>query len=214
MSEYSEDIKKVLAAMDHGADANWTDSGLPKVEYVRNILGQQSITRDHITEAAPNWTRMTPDQRAELAKKISDAANPVDAQKQELDTRFVTKQVFAKPVPTIEQIQECKDAKEDLDRQIVELDGKVAQLRNDREQLNLKRDRCIIYLAGTQEVEFSTTLRRYLDHQVKQAHSEKGAREEYRKLTGQTKFASQLDASMARRTGYGIGRKPFPTFVN
>ena len=50
-------IKDALAALDPAVDAQWTPEGLPTVEAVVSITGDQGTTRAMITAVAPDYTR-------------------------------------------------------------------------------------------------------------------------------------------------------------
>ena len=50
-------IKDALAALDPAVDAQWTPEGLPTVEAVVAITGDQGMTRAMIAAVAPEFTR-------------------------------------------------------------------------------------------------------------------------------------------------------------
>lgn len=55
-----EDIRKILAAFDPVDDSLWTTDGAPRLDIVIQRAGH-NVTRAQIREAAPGFSRMTPD---------------------------------------------------------------------------------------------------------------------------------------------------------
>lgn len=52
-----EMIVEALSMLDHDDDSVWTADGLPKVDVVRGLLGNDALTRAEITDAAPDFVR-------------------------------------------------------------------------------------------------------------------------------------------------------------
>lgn len=50
-------ILEVLSKLDTNNDNHWTADGLPRIETVRMLSGDQSITREQITAEAPDFSR-------------------------------------------------------------------------------------------------------------------------------------------------------------
>jgi hypothetical protein len=53
------EILAVLRSLDTTDDSRWTGDGLPRVEFVSEIMGR-NVTRREITETAPLFTRLSP----------------------------------------------------------------------------------------------------------------------------------------------------------
>ena len=51
------DLISVLRDMDHDDDDIWTDDGLPRMEYIEAMMGDNSIKRKDVTDAAPHFSR-------------------------------------------------------------------------------------------------------------------------------------------------------------
>jgi len=50
-------IKASLSKLDTANDDHWTDAGLPRVERLRDLTGDQGITRRMVEDAAPGFNR-------------------------------------------------------------------------------------------------------------------------------------------------------------
>lgn len=64
-------VRTALAKLDPKDDSHWTSAGLPSVEAVRALAGQDDISRDDIKQLAPNLTR-------DEAKKVAAEKDPLD----------------------------------------------------------------------------------------------------------------------------------------
>lgn len=67
-----EQILAALQKLDVNNDAHWTQDGAPRLETVKLFAGNQALTRDSITAAAPGFTRLT-------AYNAQQAAQPAPA---------------------------------------------------------------------------------------------------------------------------------------
>lgn len=67
-----EQIKNALSSLDVGNDNHWTGDGLPRLDTVKMLSGDQSVTRDAVTQAAPGFTRTT----AAVAPAATPAVTP------------------------------------------------------------------------------------------------------------------------------------------
>lgn len=50
-------IKDALKKLDVKNDNHWTDDGLPRVDTIRLLVGDQTVTREHITREYPTFNR-------------------------------------------------------------------------------------------------------------------------------------------------------------
>ena len=64
-------ILKALGELDAGNDAHWTASGLPSMAELERRVDESSITREQVTDIAPDFTRKR--------RVLPDDAPPVDA---------------------------------------------------------------------------------------------------------------------------------------
>jgi len=64
----NDTIIAALEKLDPTVNEYWTNDGLPNVESVRSLAGDNTITRKQITEAAPQFTRANP--------KLGEQAEP------------------------------------------------------------------------------------------------------------------------------------------
>lgn len=74
----SEKIKVALGQLDIDNDEQWTTEGLPAIEAVKNILGE-NVTRAEITAAAKGFSRKTPNLEIEEPENTG-SGEVVDAQ--------------------------------------------------------------------------------------------------------------------------------------
>lgn len=51
------DIKAALEKLDTSNANHWTSEGLPRLETVKMLVGDQSVTREQVTQAYPGFTR-------------------------------------------------------------------------------------------------------------------------------------------------------------
>ena len=85
-----EKILEVLRSLDPQDDNHWTDEGMPKLEVVQNLAGDEEITREMITEAAPLFSRVNP---LETPDNVStDAPEEPDPAETETKIEIATKE--------------------------------------------------------------------------------------------------------------------------
>jgi uncharacterized coiled-coil protein SlyX len=56
----SQAILTALRALDVGNDNHWTADGLPRLDTVKMLASDQTLTRDSVSAAAPGFTRTSP----------------------------------------------------------------------------------------------------------------------------------------------------------
>lgn len=67
-------LQAALQQLDVANDNHWTSDGLARLETVRLLAGDQSLTREALLQAAPGFTRATPTlQRPEVPGKAPQA---------------------------------------------------------------------------------------------------------------------------------------------
>ena len=52
-----EDLQAALGALDHQDDSVWTAQGLPRLDVIRDLLANETITREQVTQAWPDFKR-------------------------------------------------------------------------------------------------------------------------------------------------------------
>lgn len=50
-------LEEAIAKLDHDNDAHWTDDGAPRVDVLKELTGNHSLSRKEITDAAPSLQR-------------------------------------------------------------------------------------------------------------------------------------------------------------
>lgn len=69
-------ITEALSKLDPNNDNHWTQDGLPRLDTVKILAGNPSLTREAVTAAAPNFNRQTAQAAAQGAAQ-GGAATPV-----------------------------------------------------------------------------------------------------------------------------------------
>lgn len=70
-------IREALAGLNPASDEDWTEDGLPVIIAVATLLGDNKLTRQEITEAAPGFSRSHPSFEARGATDEPKAEAPV-----------------------------------------------------------------------------------------------------------------------------------------
>ena len=55
----SKNITDALSKLDPANDNHWTQDGLPRLDTIKILAGDPSLTREAVTAAAPDFTRLT-----------------------------------------------------------------------------------------------------------------------------------------------------------
>lgn len=114
-----EKLIEALQKLDKANDNHWTSDGLPKVDTVRFLAGDQTITREQISAAAPNFNRNSEDAPAPVATEVPDHAAKVQGLEAEIAG---------------------------LDAEEAKLNAKMAEIEADRALLRKHRDELITAL--------------------------------------------------------------------
>lgn len=83
-------IKLALGDLDHQNDEHWTADGLPRVDVIRQLTADDSITRQDITNAAPKFAReekapRPKEEKEEVLPSLEEAEAAVREAKETLD---------------------------------------------------------------------------------------------------------------------------------
>jgi chromosome segregation ATPase len=222
-------ILHALLKLDPANDNHWTNQGLPRMDVVEKEVGDKTIKRQDIVDAAPEFTRETlklpADFLAELEKQdakkeedppVDDSAvkssaddsidRPLEAIDQEESTLSPAEIELAQIEDQIEIVRKHKVIAEN------NLEGAKNQLAAVNEELNgllTRRER----LANTARNDVNN-IQEYLTARqkikIERAESMKKLQEAGFDLS-RVQSKSQLDMSMARKTGRGGNRPSFTT---
>lgn len=81
-------IKEALEILDPADDEQWTEDGLPLVEIVRELTGNQNLKRKDITDAAPLFTRENSEPNEDLLKVVDAEIEELIAKRDEIANRL------------------------------------------------------------------------------------------------------------------------------
>lgn len=178
------EIKEALAALDHGNDEHWNEDGTPSLDMVRELTGDEAVTRQQIVDADPEFVRAT----------TEDADEATDA-------KVVEEEAHVRSIRIVEN-----DVSE-VDLKIAELQAKKDQLERERSAIYQKghfeydhkrdQERRTEYIRKQHELQMQKEMKR---------------REVFKALGGQLKpeeidSRTPLDRAMAtRKPGRGTGR--------
>lgn len=220
-----EQILAALQKLDVNNDGHWTQDSAPRLETVRLFAGNQTLTRDDITKAAPDFTRLTAYNAQQTvvqetqpgAQKVTAVPPPTDPappaattepqaprELLELPSRFPDFKDLSKQ----ERLEFVEDELEDIERCLVGAKKEKAKLQQQRDDLIIQIEKEAPVNSNTHDIQA------YLKSQneqlarraqqianVKKVESELGAR-----LSDLVPKRAPIDAAMARRTGYGRNR--------
>jgi hypothetical protein len=189
-------INEALFLLDPKEDSQWTQDGLPLVEKVRELMGDETVTRAMISDACPDFNR-------EKAATFRD-----ESEEEETDTN--------KPAFEAGKIEEGIDPIQELDQKINSLMDEKAGIENQITALSRKRD----FLAERQIVvrtQKDDTAERmaYIRNQNKLRTSRGVQTRQLQEALKGTQFEisgkSPIDQSFRRKTGFGATRPTYPT---
>lgn len=124
----SKKIIEALSQFDTNEDSYWTEDGLPLLEAIHHLTGDETITRQMVTELAPGFSRINPSIAIGVVEAEAPSTNPLD------DMGSPGAEVSQdKEVPSLSE-SEIKEAND-----ILEADGKKDGLtRDERDALEAK----------------------------------------------------------------------------
>lgn len=166
-----EQILAALQKLEVNNDSHWTQDGLPRLETVRLFASNQALTRDNITAAAPDFTRLaaynaaqaaqsppapvaaatpetqpsaqeTPSVAPPLADPAPSAAPIVDAAPA-ATPEFVTEEddVRFEDLTKQEQLEVVEEALQDVERYLVGAKKHKAKLQQQKDDLVMAIDK-------------------------------------------------------------------------
>ncbi len=232
----SEKIVAALGQLDKENPNHWTAEGLPRLDTVKLLAGDQSLTRDAINAAAPGFSRagtvpsdaapvapVTPAAPVEGAAGTDTQPSTQDADKADVVTAPAPPPAPVEALKASEQKpfspEDLAAAKEDLEGvevEIAEIDKWLAKATAERAALRLKKDDLVIRIDKMQPRDsLANEVQQYHASQLKlldQRASQIGKARAFQAETGVrlqdlVPKRSPLDQSLARQTGHGQGRK-------
>ena len=175
-------ILDTLRKLDVDNDKHWTETGTPLLEAVRNIAGDDSLSKQEIAAVAPDFRRDKP----ELPLIDADPATLMDTPESELTdnertalTAFVTSQIVEHQNLHAATMEKRKE----LDQDLVKHDGTIARLNAKLNVLNPPKTK-------------QEKIQEYLERQKKDRVEEFERNQAIQKLTSNS--LSDLDRSFRR----------------
>lgn len=115
----SEKIREALAKLDIGNDDHWTTEGLPRLDVMKDLVGEP-VTRADITAAAKGFSRKTPNLEAEQPENTGSGES-ADAQATKPETTEDTAQA-SNETPEADQSEDTVDGADAEAEAVVEHD--------------------------------------------------------------------------------------------
>lgn len=211
-------ITEALAKLDHANDNHWTEDGLPRLDTIKILAGDPSITREKVTTAAPDFNRAaaqaaasaTPGEGATTPPPPVPPAPPAPpAVPPAAEDPPLTPPPLGEPTSDIADLRKSldealanmsdkKDALQKAQQAIVDAQNEVGRIEDEIAKLSKTADNPITsYLARQREV-----------------LAERGARKDLIKESGidlkqlAKDLKSPLDSAMSRKNTRGAMRPP------
>lgn len=115
-------ITEALEKLDPSNDNHWTNDGLPRIETIRMLAGDQSITREAITAEAPNFSRQT----AKLEPVVTE-------QKTEETSEVVEKDYPAMIAEGRQYLQDAITARDEAQARVNHIQNKLDELISEQQ---------------------------------------------------------------------------------
>jgi len=139
MAKTNEEILEAVRALDPHNDEHWTADGMPRLDAVENLLGD-NVTRKAVTNAAPDFTRAVASELADALEDSEPAADDYDTEEavpsspepvQEIDTASATGSELDEDDPLAEG---PADFEAELDAGIAEAQQRVSDIQRRLEE--------------------------------------------------------------------------------
>lgn len=214
MTDKTQAVHDALGQMDHTDLEQWNKDGTPKLDVVRIFADDPEISMADFDEAAAAYRRDTNAPTGGQADAEGDDA-PVDPAKPNADEAEPEKTEAEKDAEGDEAASEAAK----LTKRIEALQGKSSALQAELNALQKERDKHLEKAkarAGDSRRQ-TDAIQRYFATQDAATQQRAEANAKVLAALAQAGvpapkvYPSQLDASMARKTGHGRGRKPHPT---
>lgn len=149
-------LLEALGKLDPTNDNHWTAEGLPRLETVRMLAGDQTVSREAITQVAPEFNRATA------------AANSAGTEQPEQNA----------PVATSEDEREMETELAELDSHIAKIQQYLEQGRQELEKALNRRDALVNALHKPEDPTHAiVTIQAYLQSQTKLRENEAARRQ-------------------------------------
>lgn len=208
------DLKQALLSMDTLDDSLWTNDGFPKIDVLREMTGDKSITRQHVINIAPKYSR------GNISIGEGHAQGEEVRQEEEVNVHGVVSRYLAgeplMPEKFALLLREASDEElEDLDKILEEQMDQADKTRQAAEDLYkiVRVSSSMTKVAIRQripDVDNQTAIREYIEAQNRARASRFAAAQEIKELVGRdiSKLdpRSPIDRAMARKTAHGANR--------
>jgi len=235
----NEKILAALQKLDVNNDNHWTQDGLPRVETVRMLASDQALTREQVTAAAPEFTRLHAYNALQATQQAPAAtAAPIQETQPAAQDTPPPAQPVADPVPPaalaatvidaiVAESQDQDLRFEDLSKQeqleviegqLSEINGYINSAQKEKIRLQTKRDDLIIAIdKDTPKHSNQHDIQAYLESQKKilnrraeQISNVKKTESELGvRLADLVPKRAPIDSAMGRRSGHGRNRPRF-----
>lgn len=219
-------ILEALQQLDPTDDGHWTNQGLPRMDVVEAIVGDKGIKRGDITNAAPGFTRETPQLPEEFLKTLKPEASLEEEEEEEeplVEDGGQPPEVSEEPVTEQgkepsqadlfeKEIVVLREKKAVTEKNIEASKGELVKLNIQIDSIQRKLDRL-----NQNSVNLHSAVQGALQQQSK-VRADRA--EKMRKLheagfdPAKIQSRAQIDAAMARKRGRGGNRPKFPTLVH
>lgn len=200
MSADKATIQEALGQLDPEKDEHWTDNGDPRVDVVRQLTGAQDLTRNDITQAAPEFSRANATLPGEQAEAPTEAPTEQEPEQEPADD----------PEPTegeaVDQLDALQAERNAIHTQINELRRKEDALVRRIDEIIIERER------NHTSTSDQAAIKEYQKRQNEIRLQRAGRRQEILKGLDPKDLAdkSMLDQSMARNRNRGQDRPQRP----
>lgn len=137
----TEKIREALAALDQTDDSQWTQGGSPKLSVLKAALKDDTLTREAVIEAAPQFTRTTPilpdptppdDPESDPASdKEDEVIEPIEEDPEVVAEREALAAEKAASDKVIQAIQKAEAARLEAERMQGELDKLILDAQHE-----------------------------------------------------------------------------------
>ncbi len=198
----NQKLLDALKQLDVTNDNHWTVDGLPRLETVRILTAEPSLSREELTKAVPGFSR---------ASALAGAS--MDEQKEAAQMKPPAP--LEEDMPKVEQVERARPVLTLLEEEmqkLAELDGVVNEVAQARAAQQAVVDKIIKENVKALSDDFATSNAAYLASQKKQLEIRAGrikmVRESGVNLAELNKMVSKapIDNAMARKTQRGVLR--------
>lgn len=148
-------LLEALRSLHVDDDSAWTVDGQPKMEVLRDLTGDQNLTREHVVKAAPQFTRADP--KVPLGKHDADAPGVDSAPEPEPGAPSIAskpeapREPASDPVP-LSRIEQMEADLQELDLKLHELTKARHELDESLAEISRLRDRKVRHIERARPV--------------------------------------------------------------